>query len=688
MTADLALILAGPFLRHCDNDNFTLCWVSREPLTELELTLADKCHALTPEHLQAFALGEKAFYYLLHLKQTDLLASNQAINYQLSAKGYPDLFASVSELTYPAQDANSENGPRFYIKPDISQMLHGSCRNPHHHSDDALKAADTRLSQDLSLEARPSLLMLSGDQVYVDDIAAPMLYAIGQVITLLGLKQEGFEGAKITHSDELDYGFSALYQRHKHLLPHTQYPAKTALWRWYRNHPIFTSSLAENHLVSLGEVIALYLLTWSPELWQCIDIPENPEGMTPANTLRWQKQAAYLAEFAKGLGQVRRLLAHVPTYMMFDDHDVTDDWNLTARWEEATYGHAFSKRIIGNALIGYTLFQGLGNNPDKFKLELLPLMNKLFSQANTLETKTNSHSIDAACAVHSAAEAASENNPAAIASESNAAEKAIESADENVAKSADETAGPQDVLIQALLKFEHWHYSLNTSPKLVVLDTRTRRWRSESNLAKPSGLMDWEALMDLQQELIGQDKVIIVSPAPMFGVKFIEAIQRTATLIGGSLLVDAENWMAHPGAANALLSIFMHRKTPQQFVILSGDVHYSFSYDIRIRFRHGSPHIYQITCSGIKNQFPERLLPCFDKLNGWLYGYFSPLNWFTKRKRMLIRGRRPNGHSSQRLVNRSGLGILTLAENGAPKQISVLHSDLSQTLFEPPRDER
>jgi hypothetical protein len=670
MTADLPLILAGPFLRHCDNDNFTLCWISREPLTELELTLAGKRHLLTPEHLQAFTLGDKAFYYLLHLKQTDLLASNQAIGYQLSAKGYPDLFASVSELTYPAQiKANSENGPVFYIKPDITQMLHGSCRNPHHHSDDVLKAADTYLSQDLSLEARPSLLMLSGDQVYVDDIAGPMLYAIGQVIKLLGLKQEAFGSASVGHSDALNYGFDALYQRHKHLLPHTEYPAKTALWRWYRNHPIFTSSLAENHLVSLGEVIALYLLTWSPELWQYIDIPEflvgaspdNSQAMTPANTLRWQKQASYLAEFAKGLSQVRRLMAHVPTYMMFDDHDITDDWNLTARWEEAAYGHAFSKRIIGNALIGYTLFQGLGNNPDKFKPELLPLMHKLFSQANTLEANSQSKSM-----------------PKANGSSNNQA-----CADQN----DQETAGPQDLLIQALLKFEHWHYSLNTSPKLVVLDTRTRRWRSESNLGKPSGLMDWEALMDLQQELIGQDKVIIVSPAPMFGVKFIEAIQRTATLIGGSLLVDAENWMAHPGAANALLSIFMHRKTPQQFVILSGDVHYSFSYDIRIRFRHTSPHIYQITCSGIKNQFPERLLPRFDKLNGWLYGYFSPLNLFTKRKRMLIRGRRPNGHSSQRLVNRSGLGILTLAESGAPKRISVLHGDLSQTIFEPPRDE-
>ena len=91
---------------------------------------------------------------------------------------------------------------------------------------------------------------------------------------------------------------------------------------------------------------------------------------------------------------------------------------------------------------------------------------------------------------------------------------------------------------------------LDTSPKLVVLDTRTRRWRRGNLISPNPNLMDWEALMDLQQGYL-VDKVIIVSPAPMFGVKVIEAVQRIATFMGASLLVDAENWMAHPGAANA-----------------------------------------------------------------------------------------------------------------------------------------
>ena len=152
----------------------------------------------------------------------------------------------------------------------------------------------------------------------------------------------------------------------------------------------------------------------------------------------------------------------------------------------------------------------------------------------------------------------------------------------------------QDDFIYYLDRFEQWHYTIDTQPKMVVLDTRTRRWRSESRMNKPSGLMDWEALIEMQHELMHQPAVILVSAAPMFGVKFIETLQKGMTNIGQPLVIDAENWMAHPGSANTLLSIFTHTKTPTNFVILSGDVHYSFAYDIKLRFRKSSPNIYQI----------------------------------------------------------------------------------------------
>ena len=154
--------------------------------------------------------------------------------------------------------------------------------------------------------------------------------------------------------------------------------------------------------------------------------------------------------------------------------------------------------------------------------------------------------------------------------------------------------------------------------------------------------MDWEALCEMQQELIGQPSVILVSAAPIFGVKLIETIQKIFTFFGKALTVDAENWMAHKGTASVILNIFRHHKTPPNFVILSGDVHYSFVYDVKLRFRRNSPNITQITCSGIKNEFPEKLLRWFDRLNRVLYARRSPLNWFTQRRNMTIKHRRPD----------------------------------------------
>ncbi len=222
-------------------------------------------------------------------------------------------------------------------------------------------------------------------------------------------------------------------------------------------------------------------------------------------------------------------------------------------------------------------------------------------------------------------------------------------------------------------------------PKLVVMDTRTHRWWSETSLAKPSGLVDWEELSDLQQELMGEPAVVLVSPAPIFGVKLIETVQRIFTYFGHALLVDAENWMAHPGSANVILNIFRHRKTPQHFVILSGDVHYSFAYDVKIRVRENSPDIWQITCSGLKNEFPRRLLCWFDRLNRWLYASRSPLNWFTKRRRMRVHARQPEGLEPYRLANRSGVGRVTLSKDGVPAEICLLPADGGVIRFPPQR---
>ena len=48
------------------------------------------------------------------------------------------------------------------------------------------------------------------------------------------------------------------------------------------------------------------------------------------------------AEFRKNLPKVQRALANVPTYMILDDHDVTDDYFLNPVWRRPRPGHAGS----------------------------------------------------------------------------------------------------------------------------------------------------------------------------------------------------------------------------------------------------------------------------------------------------------------------------------------------------------
>lgn len=95
--------------------------------------------------------------------------------------------------------------------------------------------------------------------------------------------------------------------------------------------------------------------------------------------------------------------------------------------------------------------------------------------------------------------------------------------------------------------------------------------------------------------------------------------------------------------------------------------------------------IWQITASGLKNQFPRRLLRWFDRVNLWLYGTSSPLNWFTRRRRMRLRARRPDGDRHRRLYNGSALGRVRLDAGGTPVDIRLLTADGGEVVFpEPP----
>lgn len=621
-TQSLPLLISGPILRRVSSQSVAF-WLVTKQHTFLQLELLPtgmESQEWSSERLERMSkrirLAEHAHLLLIEIKLSKPLPLDTWIGYRFQLQdhsGWHDVQTLAPGLCYPNQKT-----PGFVIHSRVRNLLHGSCRKPHFPAADGLVRADEQLANSQPSEW-PALLMMSGDQIYVDDVSAPMLMLMHHIIQTLGFTNEPLPETDVPDSDSL-HKIDPHYFDRESLLPKASGAQKCVFAGAHK--PIFTSVNAQNHLVSLAEIITMYLLIWSPSLWQ--HFRETLNTLKPftnwpeKNRQHFTDEKLTLNQFAEDLPRVRRLLAHLPSAMIFDDHDITDDWNLTAQWEYDAYGHPLSKRIIGNALIAYWFCQGWGNAPERFPVNWLNTTELLLTHFDP--------------SLH-------------------------------------------NQFINELIHFRSWSYRWDTKPRMIVLDTRTHRWRSDK-LHKPSGLMDFESLIDLQQELEHENSVLLVSPAPMFGVKLIESIQKLFTFINHPLVVDAENWMAHRGSATTLLNIFQDKRTPQQFVILSGDVHYSFVYDIKLRRGDSGQELWQITSSGIKNEFPKRLMDWFDRLNRWMFTTWSPMNWLTQRRNLKVIPRKPEGAKpGQRLINQAGIGSISLDEQGVPIAVKQLCSN-------------
>jgi len=94
---------------------------------------------------------------------------------------------------------------------------------------------------------------------------------------------------------------------------------------------------------------------------------------------------------------IRWLLSCVPSWMIFDDHDVIDDWNISAEWARERHRSRSWVRLLTSALLSYWIYQGAGNlSPRQWRgdrrmtplvpvygnphLDLLPRMMLLFER--------------------------------------------------------------------------------------------------------------------------------------------------------------------------------------------------------------------------------------------------------------------------------------------------------------------
>ncbi len=218
--SNLPLILAGPMLRRAEpravtvwlalkkSQTVTLRIYARDAGGELVQQLEGTWHTVRlGDYLHVVAITARAtsrdeqlawgglYYYDLFFQPGDA-AGDQATAGHLSTPGILNLDPAAADplhrLVYPGLPL-----PSFVLPPeDLNQvsMLHGSCRKPHGVGKEMLSAIDTMLeasSQDVA--NRPQQLFMTGDQVYADDVAASLLFALidaGKFL-LQGNQEEG-----------------------------------------------------------------------------------------------------------------------------------------------------------------------------------------------------------------------------------------------------------------------------------------------------------------------------------------------------------------------------------------------------------------------------------------------------------------------------------------------------------------
>jgi hypothetical protein len=255
--------------------------------------------------------------------------------------------------------------PTFAMPPeDLNdlRLAHGSCRKLHGGGHDALPMLDDLIEHHAKEpNSRLHQLFFTGDQIYGDDVADPLLWVATEAgDTLLGWEE------KLPFHQTPTTTTTCEYKKPSELKP----GQRTDIARDYAGLTAMlpnTPHEAKSHLFGLGEYFATYMLVWSPSLWS-EGFPRGKDICTdPKQAALWDREARLLEECICQLWKVRRAMANVPTYMIFDDHDISDDWSLNWAWCTSVLAKPLGRRVVQNGLLAYAVFQAWGNTPDQFQ---------------------------------------------------------------------------------------------------------------------------------------------------------------------------------------------------------------------------------------------------------------------------------------------------------------------------------
>jgi hypothetical protein len=528
----LPLVLAGPILRRTEAMRVVV-WLATSRPVDVEGTVMQIGHeaAVGAGRAESIQLGDRLFVHLVQMTpEEDSFPTDELLAYDLRLQSDTGGPATLTSLGLGRISYGRHPLPTFFIRARESTLnvMHASCRSLHGGGEDALVASDEELAGTVeTLESRPSALFLTGDQIYADDVAAPMLAHVRRLASILiGDRDLTSVPGAPRLSDIAVNGRDAI--------------ARGAG---------FSSDKAANHLLSFGEFAAMYVVAWNEAAWpETFDAAQAALGPNTSrrDVHRYRRDTKRLEQARAALPAVRRVLANTPTYMSFDDHDVTDDWNLTSSWRERVSSSSVGRRVVANALAGFWAFQGWGNDPDAYTADFKSTVTRWLQGV---------------------------------------------------------VPGDGANFDDALWSFDRWSFIAPLQPVTVVLDTRTQRsYDSRDGAARLLGRDE----IDRVARMVGdaghkpQTPLLMVSAVPVFGFELQERRQRYLVDRLGPYEIDFEAWHSNFAGMVDFMGLIDDLQ-PSFCVLLSGDVHYGVTAQATFSIQGRELLFTQLVSSGQKH---------------------------------------------------------------------------------------
>lgn len=518
----LPRLLAGPILRRTDARAVNI-WVATTGSVNVRATVfrfadgpGSAPVAIASAPARSARLGKSLSVHLVTVVPDDGFPTDELLAYDVTLRGRDeasegDGLGSLGLLQGPtALSYGDLPFPTFYIREQAPalKVMHGSCRLLHGAGEDALLAADEIIARrPLEVAERPSAIFLTGDQIYADDVAAAMVGHIRRLATELVGTDDETSVPQIPSLAEIPVdGRGDLV----------------------RERARFTSEKPQNHLMSFGEFAAMYVTAWNEAVWPA-SWPSADEALTRGDgsrvaraRARWkyESQRKHLGSARAALPSVRRVFANTPIYMSFDDHDTTDDWNLTRAWRDDVRQSPTGRRVVANALASFWAFQGWGNDPESFDEAFIDTLTGFLSEDEAFDG---------------------------------------------------------DAFDSLLWSFDRWSYSAPTRPPTIVLDTRTQRdYDSGEGGARLLGANARRRVTDLvgRSGYRVEHPLIIVSAVPVFGFELQERRQKYLVDKLGPYGIDFEAWHSNLRGLVDFMQLLVEEIDPSSCILLSGDVHY------------------------------------------------------------------------------------------------------------------